>query len=318
MALSKKKGILIANIGTPDKPEKQEVKKYLREFLGDKRVIDTPRWQWLPILHGIILNTRPQKSAALYGKIWTEDGSPLAIYTQAQADLLQKELPDYIVRHGMAYSQPRISESLSQFANEGVEDITIIPLYPQYSTTTTASINDAVFRHYLQEEDMPALHFIRDFKTHPLYLDLLAKQVTEHVEKHQPEMLVLSYHGIPKSYVTKGDPYQEECQATTDGLMSRLDLKIPYKVTYQSKFGPAEWLTPALDTTLKELPHQGTKKVLVITPGFVADCLETIEEIEDENYTYFMENGGEEFHYIHPFNDDPAFAKLLATLVTEK
>ena len=316
--MKKKKGILIANIGTPDAPEKKAVKKYLSQFLGDHRVIDMPRWQWLPILHGIILNTRPKKSAELYKEVWTENGSPLLVYTKAQADLLQDLLPDYEVRFGMAYSEPTIATSLIDLAEAGVDDLTVIPLYPQYSTTTTASINDAVFRHYLKQEDMPSLNFIRNFTDHPKYIELLAQQVENHVAKFKPEMLVISYHGIPKSYIEKGDPYEIECEKTTAALIERLDLKIPYKVTFQSKFGPKEWLTPPLDNTLKQLPKEGVKKVLVLTPGFVSDCLETIEEIESENYTYFMENGGEEFNYIHPFNDDQGFIELLAQLVTER
>ena len=316
--MAKKKGILIANIGTPDKPEKKEVRAYLKQFLGDHRVIDTHRMIWLPVLHGIILNTRPKKSAALYKEIWTKEGSPLLVYTKSQAEQLQDRFPDYSVKFGMAYSQPTIAESLKAMEAEGIEDITVIPLYPQYSTTTTASINDAVFRHYLKQENMPSLHLIREFTDHPLYIDLLVKQIKEGVAKYQPDRLVLSYHGIPVSYVEKGDPYQAQCQATTDAIFEKLSLDIPWMMTYQSKFGPAEWLTPALDKTLMALPSQGVEKVLVITPGFVSDCIETIEEIEDENRTYFMENGGKEFNYIHPFNDDAGFIDLLAQLVREK
>ncbi|WP_202982283.1 ferrochelatase [Vagococcus coleopterorum] len=311
-----KKGILIANIGTPEKPEKKEVKRYLAKFLGDHRVIDTPRWKWLPILHGIILNTRPKKSAALYKEIWTAEGSPLEIYTKAQAEGLQGLLSDSVVRYGMAYSEPTISQSLTEMAEMGVDDVTIIPLYPQYSTTTTASINDAVFKHYLQSEDMPHLHFVREFTDHPGYIKLLADQIRQGISEHQPDELILSYHGIPVSYVEKGDPYQAQCQATTDALMAELQLETPWRMCYQSKFGPAEWLTPALDKTLMALPKEGVKKVLVITPGFVSDCIETIEEIESENKEYFMENGGVEFNYIHPFNDSPEFFELLKELAT--
>ena len=314
----KKKGILIANIGTPDKPEKKEVKAYLKQFLGDHRVIDTPRMMWLPILHGIILNTRPKKSAALYKEIWTEEGSPLLVYTKSQAEQLQERFPADSVKFGMAYSHPTISHSLSEMAREGVEDITIIPLYPQYSTTTTASINDAVFRHYLKQEDMPSLHLVREFTDHPLYIALLVEQIKEGIATYRPDKLVISYHGIPVSYVEKGDPYQAQCQATTDAIFAELTLDIPWMMTYQSKFGPSEWLTPALDKTLMGLPQEGIEKVLVITPGFVSDCIETIEEIEDENRGYFMENGGKEFNYIHPFNDDSRFIDLLERLVKEK
>lgn len=309
-----KKGILLANIGTPTQPEKKEVKRFLAKFLGDHRVVDLPRWKWLPILHGIILNTRPKKSAALYKKIWTEDGSPLEIYTKGQASKLQRLLPETVVRYGMAYSEPTISDSLTDMARLGVNDVTIIPLYPQYSTTTTASINDSVFKYYLNSEEMPHLHFIKEFTAHPDYIKLLVRQIKEGIAKYQPDELVLSYHGIPVSYIEKGDPYQVQCERTTQAVVAELNTTIPYRMCYQSKFGPTEWLTPALDDTLRNLPKEGVKNVLVITPGFVSDCIETIEEIESENKTYFIKNGGEVFNYIHPFNDDDQFIELLKTL----
>lgn len=316
--MNKKKGVLLVNIGTPDKPETKEVKAYLKNFLGDQRVIDTPRWKWLPILHGIILNTRPKKSAALYKAIWSEEGSPLLVYTKAQTKLLQERLPDYMVLYGMGYSSPTISESLAEMAQAGVEDITVIPLFPQYSTTTTASVNDAVFRHYLKEENMPTLHLVRDFATHPLYIKLLIAQIKEGIATHQPDRLIISYHGIPVSYVEKGDPYQKQCQATTDAIFTQLELDIPWQVTYQSTFGKAEWIKPALDQTLMELPKKGVENVLIITPGFVSDCIETIEEIESENRAYFMKNGGKVFNYIHPFNEDLRFIELLKMLVKDR
>ncbi|MGY3766679.1 ferrochelatase [Vagococcus vulneris] len=313
-----KKGVLLANIGTPDQPQSKEVKEYLKKFLGDPRVIDKPRWQWLPILHGIILNTRPKKSAELYKSIWQKDGSPLLIYTQRQAKLLQSRFPDKSIKFGMAYSHPSISHSLAEFENEGITDVTIVPLYPQYSTSTTAAINDAVFKHYLKQENMPSLHLIREFTAHPKYIDLLRKQIQDGINQYHPDLLVFSYHGIPVSYVEKGDPYQEQCQLTTDAVFDDFSIDIPYRVCYQSKFGPDEWLTPALDATLKQLPKQGVKNVLVITPGFVSDCVETIEEIESENYGYFMESGGESFNYIHPFNDNELFIDLLEDLVLNR
>lgn len=311
----KQTGILLANIGTPEKPEPKEVREYLKLFLGDKRVIDKPRWQWLPILHGIILNTRPKKSAALYRSIWQDEGSPLLIHTKSQTNQLQELLPECSVKFGMAYSHPTISESLKEFEKEGIEEITIIPLFPQYSTTTTASVYDAVFKHYLKEENLPKLHLVREFTSHPLYIELLRKQIKKGIETYKPDLLMFSYHGLPVSYVEKGDPYKEQCAETTAAIFDDFEIDIPYQVTYQSKFGRDEWITPALDQTLMDLPKKGIKKVLVITPGFVSDCIETIEEIEEENRGYFMENGGKEFNYIHPFNGDPDFVKLLANLV---
>lgn len=313
----RKKGILIANLGTPDKPEKKEVRAFLKRFLGDSRVIDTPRWLWLPLLHGIILNTRPKKSALLYKEIWREAGSPLLIYTKAQAELLKNLVPNQVVRFAMSYSHPDIPSVLAEMEAEGVTDLTVIPLYPQYSTTTTASIYDSIAKYYLNSQKIPTIHFVSDYSDHPLYIQLVASQIKEALKEHEIDQLLFSYHGIPVSYVEKGDDYPIKCQQTTKAVMQLVG-EIPYIETYQSKFGPSEWLTPATDATLKALPSKGIKRVMVITPGFVSDCLETIEEIESENYGYFMENGGIEFYYIHPFNEDPRFAELVKTLAVEQ
>ncbi|GGC79176.1 ferrochelatase [Enterococcus wangshanyuanii] len=309
-----KKGILIVNLGTPDKPETKEVRAYLKRFLGDHRVIDTNRCIWLPVLHGIILRTRPKKSAALYRQIWQDSGSPLLIYTKAQAEQLQQKFPDQVVRYAMSYSQPLIPEVLKEMHDLGVTDLTIIPLYPQYSRTTTAPIFDEVAKFYLKAEVIPTVHFIQSFYDEPLYIEALAQQINQILSEKKIDKIVFSYHGVPVSYIAKGDHYLEHCQQTTQAVMEKVG-DHPFISTFQSKFGPAEWLTPATDQTLKDLPKQGDKSILIITPGFVSDCLETIEEIEQENYSYFMDNGGKEFHYIHPFNDDPIFVDILAKLI---
>ncbi|EOL43477.1 ferrochelatase [Enterococcus caccae] len=309
-----KKGIILVNLGTPDKPETKEVRAYLKRFLGDKRVIDTNRLIWLPVLHGIILRTRPKKSAALYQQIWQEAGSPLLIYTQSQTEQLQERFPDHIVRYAMSYSKPLIPEVLKEMHDLGVTDLTIIPLYPQYSTTTTAPIFDEVAKFYLKAEAIPSLHFIQSFYDEPLYIEALANQIKQALAEKEFDKIVFSYHGIPVSYVEKGDHYLEHCEQTTQAVMKQVG-DVPFISTFQSKFGPAEWLTPATDQTLKELPKQGDKNILIITPGFVSDCLETVEEIEKENYGYFMENGGEHFHYIHPFNADPIFVDILEKII---
>ncbi|MFD2305302.1 ferrochelatase [Enterococcus termitis] len=309
-----KKGIIIVNLGTPEKPETKEVRAYLKRFLGDKRVIDTNRLIWLPVLHGIILRTRPKKSAALYREIWQEEGSPLLIYTKSQAEQLQTRLPDYVVRYAMSYSHPLIPEVLQEMHDEGVTDLTIVPLYPQYSTTTTAPIFDEVAKFYLNAELIPSLHFIQSFYDEPLYINALANQINQALLEKTIDKIVFSYHGVPVSYIEKGDHYLEHCQKTTAAVMEKVG-DVPFITTFQSKFGPAEWLTPATDHTLKELPQQGDKRILIITPGFVADCLETIEEIENENREYFMASGGESFQYLHPFNDDPIFIDLLEQLI---
>ncbi|OTN90032.1 ferrochelatase [Enterococcus sp. 7E2_DIV0204] len=309
-----KKGIILVNLGTPDKPETKEVRAYLKRFLGDKRVIDTNRLIWLPVLHGIILRTRPKKSAALYQQIWQEAGSPLLIYTQSQTKQLQARFPDQVVRYAMSYSSPLIPEVLQEMHDLGVTDLTIIPLYPQYSTTTTAPIFDEVAKFYLKAEAIPSLHFIQSFYDEPLYIEALANQIKQALTERKIDKIVFSYHGIPVSYVEKGDHYLEHCQQTTQAVMEQVG-DVSHISTFQSKFGPAEWLTPATDQTLKELPKQGAKNILILTPGFVSDCLETIEEIEKENYGYFMENGGEHFHYIHPFNADPIFIDILEKMI---
>lgn len=312
-----KKGIIIVNLGTPDKPETKEVRAYLKRFLGDKRVIDTNRLIWLPVLYGIILRTRPKKSAALYQQIWQEAGSPLLIFTRSQTNQLQARFPDRIVRYAMSYSKPLIPEVLKEMHDLGVTDLTIIPLYPQYSTTTTAPIFDEVAKFYLKAQAIPTLHFIQSFYDEPLYIEALANLIKQALSKKKIDKIVFSYHGIPVSYIEKGDHYLEHCEQTTQAVM-KLVGDVPFISTFQSKFGPAEWLTPATDQTLKELPKQGAKNILILTPGFVSDCLETVEEIEEENYGYFMAHGGEYFHYIHPFNADPTFADILEKLVKQR
>lgn len=309
-----KKGVLLVNIGTPDKPEAKEVRVYLRKFLGDRRVIDLPRALWYPILYGPILTFRPRKSAALYKKIWTAEGSPLLIYMKKQAAQLQALVPNASIYYAMSYSAPYIDDVLLKMQTDGVTDLTVIPMYPQYSTTTTGAIYDAVARYYLKQQDMPTLHFLKDFHVEEEYIKLLVKQISSYLEQRPYDRIVLSYHGIPTSYVEKGDPYQRQCEATTAAVRKLLPDQ-DMIMTYQSKFGPSSWLTPATDETMKRLPHEGVRSILVVTPGFVADCLETIEEIEEENRHYFMENGGEIFDYVHPFNDDIEFTQILKKLI---
>lgn len=308
-------GILLINLGTPAEPTPKAVKQYLKLFLGDPRVIQMPRALWWPILNLMILPTRSKKSAQLYQSIWTENGSPLLYYTQQQTAALQAHFPDKMVRYAMSYSQPRIETVLTEFEQAGVTDLTIIPLYPQYSTTTTGAVYDEVAQFYVQHPQMPTLHFIHDFSTNPLYTQAMATKIQQVLTQADYDQILFSYHGIPQSYVAKGDRYPEHCQACTTAIMAQVNTEIPAIMTYQSKFGPNEWLTPATDATLKELPHQGVKKILVVTPSFVADCLETIEEIESENYDYFMSNGGQQFDVVKPFNDDSAFTAVLASLV---
>lgn len=312
-----KKGVLLVNLGTPDKPEVKEIRHFLKYFLADQRVVAMPKAVWLPILYGSILMTRPKKVRAAYRKIWTSAGSPLKVYMQQQVAQLQAELPDYQVFEAMSYSQPFLTDVLGAIQAAGIDDLTIVPMYPQYSTTTTMSIYDVVAKFYLKQANMPTLHFVKDFYQHTGYIDLLVTAIEQKLQTQSYDEIILSYHGIPQSYVTKGDPYQAQCVATTAQLQARLPDQT-FRTTYQSKFGPNEWLTPATSDTMKTLAQEGVKKILVLTPGFVADCLETIEEIDVENRAYFMDNQGEQFDYIHPFNADPRFTDLLVQIVRDR
>jgi len=313
----KKKGILLINLGTPKEATPKEVKKYLRVFLSDRRVIKTHPMLWQPILQGIILNTRPKKSAALYQSIWTEEGFPLLNYTLAQRDNVAKLMPEWEVEIGMSYSEPTIEQSLDSLLKKGVEDLTIIPMYPQYSGTTVGSVFDSVMRFFLGTDKIIDMTFIRSYYDNEVYISYYAKKIKQYLEKQRVDKIVFSYHGIPVSYVTDGDNYPKECEATTQKIMSQVG-DVPFIQTYQSKFGPNEWLTPATADTLKSLPSQGVKTVLVVAPGFIVDCLETIEELEEENKGYFIENGGEEFIYLSPFNADPTYAEVVKSIIDKK
>lgn len=311
----KQKGILLVNLGTPEKAEKAAVKAFLKKFLGDRRVIKLSPILWKPILHGIILNVRPKKSAALYQQIADPiHGFPLLRYTKAQKEHLQALLPETSVAMGMSYSQPSITDSLDQLLAAGVNDLTIVPMYPQYSGTTVGAVFDEVMRYFIGKDHLVDLHFIRSYPKHPSYIQYFVDKIKAHLAQNKVDAIVFSYHGLPVNYVKAGDTYPEECKQTTQKIMEQLG-DVPYFQTYQSKFGPGEWLTPATDATLKQLPKQGFKNILIVAPGFVVDCLETLEELEQENKNFFLQAGGQSFTYIPPFNDDLAFAKLVCELL---
>lgn len=312
-----KKAVVLVNLGTPEAPTTVKVREYLETFLSDQRVIKMPPALWQPILQTMILPHRPQKSAKLYQQIWTKDGSPLLLYAKMQQKLLQKRLPKYRVEIAMSYSHPRISETLDKLLQDGIDDITVLPLYPQYSGTTVGSIFDEVSDYFRGTDRIVDLHFVHSFYQEPAYLDYYAQKISQQLKETPVDALLFSYHGLPKSYATAGDPYPQECRQTTELIMQRVG-NVKYFQTFQSKFGPGEWLKPATDTTLKGLPHRGYKKIMVIAPSFVADCLETLQELEIENKGYFMTHGGEQFIYLPPFNGDPQFADLLAELVAKK
>lgn len=304
-------GVLVTNLGTPEAPTASALRTYLREFLSDPRVVEIPRAVWMIILHGIILRVRPKKSAALYKSIWTEQGSPLMVISENQktkiADRLQEQYGDNVtVALAMRYGNPSIENALNSFQESGVDDIVVLPLYPQYAGPTVASTFDAVVNTLKKWRWIPSLRFISGYHKNEKYITALAHSVTQHIEQHgKPDKLVLSYHGMPKYFLEQGDPYYCFCATTTKLLVEKLGFnENDYVMTFQSRFGKAEWLKPYTDATLEDLPKSNNKHVAIISPAFSADCLETLEELEHENREIFMEAGGEVYHYIPALNDD--------------
>lgn len=317
-----KTGILIANLGTPDKPETAPVRRYLREFLSDPRVVEIPVLVWMIILHGIVLRLRPAKSARLYKSIWTEAGSPLMVIGKRQRDRLEQVLrdngqQDFELKLAMRYGNPPIRDALRAFQQLGIHRVVVLPLYPQYAGPTTGSTFDVVADELKQWRWVPELHFINSYHDHPLYIEALVNSIRKHFDEHgKPQKLVLSYHGTPKRNLLLGDPYHCQCQKTTRLVVELLGLgEDDYVTTFQSRFGKAEWLKPYTDATLKSLPGQGIKDVAIISPAFSADCLETIEELDHENRKIFMDAGGEQYRYIPCLNDGDDHIRLMAELV---
>ncbi|GLX79175.1 ferrochelatase 2 [Thalassotalea insulae] len=321
---SRKIGVLLTNLGTPDAPTSSALRKYLREFLSDPRVVEIPRLLWLMILHGIILRVRPKKSAKLYQSIWTEQGSPLLVIseklTKKVALKLNAERDDLLVDLAMRYGEPAIAPALDNFQQQGVDNIVVLPLYPQYAGPTTASTFDAVVNTIKRWRWIPSLHFVSGYYQHPLYIAALANSIEEHIAQHgKPDKLVLSYHGMPKYFLDSGDPYYCFCHQTTKLVADKLGLDAnDYVMTFQSRFGKAEWLKPYTDATLAELAQSGDKHVAVISPAFSVDCLETLEELVHENREVFIQAGGREYHYIAALNDRDDHCQLITELVKEQ
>jgi len=309
-----KKGILLVNLGTPTRPDEPAVKEFLSKFLSDKRVIKQSDFLWQPILHGIILRKRPAKVAKDYQKIWLENGSPLAVYTQAQKENLQKLLPETVVELAYSYSHPSISESLDKLLAQGVDDLTVIPLYPQYSGTTVGTVFDEVADYFHRSDKVVNLNFVASFYKNERYIKRFAKLIEQTVKEEKLDGVLFSFHNIPQSYVVAGDRYPQECEETVKLIMREIH-EIPHHLSYQSIFGKEEWMKPQTDEIIKTLSLQNIKRLLVVAPGFVADCLETLLELEVENKSYFMENGGEEFVYLPAFNDEMEFAHILKDLI---
>lgn len=315
-------GVLLTNVGSPAAPTPQAVRPYLRKFLGDPRIIEYPRWFWWIVLHGIILNTRPRRSARLYSNIWTDAGSPLLVNLQRQCDALQRQLQERTgatipVAIGMRYGTPSIQESLHQLDQAGVRRLLVFPLYPQYSATTTATSLDGIFRELSRWRWLPELRTVIHYHDHPGYIAALANSIEEHWQTHgKADRILFSFHGIPRSYFEQGDPYFCECQKTVRLLVARLNLaESDYGVSFQSRFGPMEWLRPYTDETLEEWGRQGVRSVQVIAPGFSGDCLETVDELGREGRETFLEAGGQSFTYIPALNDRPDHITALTDIV---
>jgi len=317
-------GVLMVNLGTPDAPDRASVRRYLKEFLWDPRVVEMARPIWWFALNGIILNTRPGRSAAAYQKIWTDQGSPLLVISQKQraslAQLLETrsghEVPVVL---GMRYGNPSIRSALEQLRDTGVRRILVLPMYPQYSATTTASIFDAISEELRAWRWLPELRFINHFHDEPQYIDALAESVRRHrSEFGDAEQLLMSFHGIPEEYFHKGDPYYCECQKSGRLLAERLGLDTTqWQLSFQSRLGPKQWLQPYTDHALEKLAAGGVKSVQVMCPGFSADCLETLEEIAMENREVFLNAGGERYEYIPCLNDESEHIAMLAGLVEQ-
>ncbi len=322
---AQKVGVLLVNLGTPDTPTPQDVKQFLKQFLSDPRVVDVNPLIWKPLLNGIILNTRPKAVAKLYESIWWEDGSPLMVISQRQRDALAQTLADkhgkaIPVELGMSYGSPSLQAGLDKLLAQGVEKLVVLPLYPQYSCSTVAPVFDAMAQIYLKRRDYPETRFSKEYCLHPTYIKALADSVRRHWDKHgQSQCLLMSYHGVPLRYVTEGDPYQKQCQATSELLAAELGLTAEqWRMCFQSKFGKEEWLTPATDEMLESLPEEGVKSVDIMCPAFAVDCLETLEEISIAGKESFIEAGGESYRFIDCLNDDPIHIQLLAEIVTEQ
>jgi len=315
-----KTALLLCNLGTPDAPTAPALRRYLAEFLADPRVVEIPRLLWLAILHGIILRVRPAKSAAKYATVWMSEGSPLRVWTERQARLLQSGLSaaghQIQVRYAMRYGQPAIAQVLDELRSAGVTRVLVLPAYPQYSGATTASVADAVAQWMLQTRHLPELRFINRYHDEPTYIAALAESVKAHWAAHgRAERLVMSFHGMPARTLALGDPYHCECLKTGRLLAEALGLSAAdYLVTFQSRFGRAKWLEPYTEPSLVKLASEGVKRVDLICPGFSADCLETLEEIAMEAQHAFRAAGGESFHYIPCLNDSPAGMQMLTAL----
>jgi ferrochelatase len=315
-------GVLITNLGTPAAPTTAAVRRYLAQFLADARVVDLPRWLWLPILHGVILRLRPRRSAAAYRKIWTEEGSPLLVNSRRQAAALERALAIPLrgavkVALGMRYGEPSIGAALEALDDQGVRRVIVLPLYPQYSASTTASTYDAVFEALAGDGRMPSLRQVSDYHDHPGYIEALAASVRSARRHHgDGDRLLMSFHGLPQRYCDAGDPYYEQCLETARLVAAHLgEAPENWAVAFQSRVGREKWLQPYTENVLRDWAEAGVRRVQVLCPGFSADCLETLEEIAIRGAEWFRACGGEALHYIPALNDHPDHIAALTDII---
>ncbi len=318
-------GILLVNLGTPDGTDYWSMRRYLKEFLSDQRVIEEPKWKWWPILNGIILQTRPQKSGKAYEEIWNHEANegPLLTITRGQSDKLRERLSKHTfareceVEYAMRYGNPSIKSRIHALQEKGCERLLVLPLYPQYAAATTATVNDAVFDVLKDMRWQPALRTLPPYHDNPAYIDALATSMQKTLNglDFEPELILASFHGIPKRYFENGDPYHCHCMKTTRLVREKLGWDKDYlQTTFQSLFGPEEWIRPYTDETVTKLAKSGVKRLAIVNPGFSADCLETLEEIDGENREIFMEHGGEQFAHIPCLNDSDEGMDMLESL----
>lgn len=312
--------VLLINLGTPDAPTPRAVRRYLRQFLSDPRVIEIPRALWLPILHALVLTTRPRQSARKYASIWSPSGSPLRVHTERQARLLGERFGSRVrVEFAMRYGEPSIPATLARLKSEGCERVLLFPMYPQYAASTTASALDHASEFLRRTRNVPEIRLVKEFHEHPAYIDALAGLVRDHWQQSgRPDRLVMSFHGLPRYTLARGDPYSRECHQTARLLADRLALaEGEWQIAFQSRFGRTAWIEPYTASTLSDYGRQGVRRVDVVCPGFVADCLETLEEIGIEGRKTFLDAGGREFHLLPCLNERADWIDALAVVARQ-
>lgn len=308
--------VLLLNLGTPDAPTAQAVRPYLKSFLSDQRIVELPKWLWFPILHGLVLTFRPKKSAHGYRKIWQQEGSPLEVYTKRQAEALAERLPDVIVRYAMTYGNPSVRDVLAELKSQGVGRLLVVPLYPQYAASSSGAAVDRICEELLLQRNQMSIRTVSRFYDDPGYIEAMKTHIQAYwAANGRGDKLMLSFHGVPQKHYDLGDPYPDECRHTGKLLADALGLsEDEYVISFQSQFGKAKWVAPSTQDLFDRLPKQGVAKLDVFCPGFLADCLETMEEIAIMGREQFHEAGGKEYRYIPCLNDNPAWIDALAAL----